>query len=910
MRAAGLQDSGAMFLLVVLLTRLGGLHAGPDPHKTFLQTTVPEKLSSSDSKSDPENNVAYIITIEGKPYFVHLKKQSFLSSASVVYSYDKDDSQRSKPLLVQMDCSYHGYVAGFPNSRVSLNTCSGLRGTLQFKNISYGIEPMEALSGFVHMIYKEKNDNTNIPLLGNNGTYSRNSLYEVRKSSERTKLFKSFPRYLETYIVVDKNLFDYMGSDIKAVTQKIIQIIGFVNTMLTQLKMTVIISSIEIWSNKNKISTIGSPNHILSRFLEWKSKHLLRPHHIAYFFAFKKRTSFIGATFPGKICNKKYAAGVALVAYIITIEGKPYFVHLKKQSFLSSASVVYSYDKDDSQRSKPLLVQMDCNYHGYVAGFPNSRVSLNTCSGLRGTLQFKNISYGIEPMEALSGFVHMIYKEKNDNTNIPLLGDNNTYSHNSLYEVRKSSERTKLFKSFHRNLETYIVVDKNLYPEGLSLESYTISIVQLLGFNLGLSYEDTDTCLCSGDICTMSPDAVYSEGVKDFSTCSLDDFKYFASNSGLDCLQNIVPEVPVYRQRSVCGNGVLEQGEQCDCGTPVNCTHKSCCDPRTCTKKKGKDCGSGECCTKNCKIRPIGILCRKSLDECDFTEYCNGVTGHCVPDTFARDGQSCDSGQAFCYEGRCRLHTKQCRNLIGGASRGAPFSCYDEVNSRGDRYGNCGPSYCDFPNLLCGKLVCAWPHRELITRANLSVIYTHVRDEICVSTFLNKDKYPRNSLTTVERPEDRDETFVQDGTVCGPDMFCYHYACVEVRHRIDFRACDSSRHCNNNGICNNFNHCHCKDGFVPPNCQPKKGEFGSIDDGHEIKTAKSYLEETSPTLPKHRFQLIFYISVPVLIITAALLVKWKKIKEQCYRGETETERSVSEESSSSSKSSSSESNSL
>ncbi|XP_058381246.1 disintegrin and metalloproteinase domain-containing protein 5-like isoform X3 [Diceros bicornis minor] len=847
MRAAGLQDSGAMFLLVVLLTRLGGLHAGPDPHKTFLQTTVPEKLSSSDSKSDPENNVAYIITIEGKPYFVHLKKQSFLSSASVVYSYDKDDSQRSKPLLVQMDCSYHGYVAGFPNSRVSLNTCSGLRGTLQFKNISYGIEPMEALSGFVHMIYKEKNDNTNIPLLGNNGTYSRNSLYEVRKSSERTKLFKSFPRYLETYIVVDKNLFDYMGSDIKAVTQKIIQIIGFVNTMLTQLKMTVIISSIEIWSNKNKISTIGSPNHILSRFLEWKSKHLLRPHHIAYFFAFKKRTSFIGATFPGKICNKKYAAGVALVAYIITIEGKPYFVHLKKQSFLSSASVVYSYDKDDSQRSKPLLVQMDCNYHGYVAGFPNSRVSLNTCSGLRGTLQFKNISYGIEPMEALSGFVHMIYKEKNDNTNIPLLGDNNTYSHNSLYEVRKSSERTKLFKSFHRNLETYIVVDKNLfdymgsdikavtqkiiqiigfvntmltqlkmtvvissieiwsnknkisttgspnhilsrflewkskhlfrphhiayffafkkspsfigatfpgkicnkkyaagvalYPEGLSLESYTISIVQLLGFNLGLSYEDTDTCLCSGDICTMSPDAVYSEGVKDFSTCSLDDFKYFASNSGLDCLQNIVPEVPVYRQRSVCGNGVLEQGEQCDCGTPVNCTHKSCCDPRTCTKKKGKDCGSGECCTKNCK-------------------------------------------------------------------------------------------------------------------------------------------------------------------------FCYHYACVEVRHRIDFRACDSSRHCNNNGICNNFNHCHCKDGFVPPNCQPKKGEFGSIDDGHEIKTAKSYLEETSPTLPKHRFQLIFYISVPVLIITAALLVKWKKIKEQCYRGETETERSVSEESSSSSKSSSSESNSL
>ncbi|XP_058381248.1 disintegrin and metalloproteinase domain-containing protein 5-like [Diceros bicornis minor] len=101
----------------------------------------------------------------------------------------------------------------------------------------------------------------------------------------------------------------------------------------------------------------------------------------------------------------------------------------------------------------------------------------------------------------------------------------------------------------------------------------------------------------------MSPDAVYSGGVKDFSTCSLDDFKYFASNSGLDCLQNIVPEVPVYRQRRACGNGVLDQGEQCDCGTPANCTHKKCCDARTCTLKKGKVCGSGECCTKNCKVR-------------------------------------------------------------------------------------------------------------------------------------------------------------------------------------------------------------------------------------------------------------------------------------------------------------------
>uniref|UniRef100_A0A8C0JM35 Disintegrin and metalloproteinase domain-containing protein 5-like n=1 Tax=Canis lupus dingo TaxID=286419 RepID=A0A8C0JM35_CANLU len=722
-----------MFLLLVLLVRLGELHAGPNPHKTFLQTTVPEKISSFDAKRNPENNIAYVITIKGKPYFVHLKNNKYKQHNWHIHFKSK------LSVLVyffQMDCSYHGYVAGFPNSLVSLNTCSGLRlGTLQLKNISYGIEPMEAISGFVHMIYEEKLGNTNIPLLGENRSYSYDSAYYYNK--ERSQVIYLFQ-------------FDYMGSDIKAVTQKVIQIIGFVNTMFSQLKLTVVISSIEIWSNKNKISTIGDPNNILSRFLEWKHKHIFRPHQVTYLFAFQKYPSFIGATFPGKICNKNFAVGVAL------------------------------------------------------------------------------------------------------------------------------------------------------YPEGLSLESYTVSIVQLLGFNLGLSYDDPDICYCSGDVCTMSRKAVQSGGVKEFSTCNLDDFKYLASHSGFECLRNILPEIPVYkqRQRRVCGNGKLEEGEQCDCGTIETCTHKACCDPRSCVIKTGKQCGSGECCTPDCKLRPGGIPCRKSLDECDFTEYCNGVSSHCVPDTYARNGQSCESGDAFCYEGQCRTASKQCKQLIGGASRGGSFACYDEINSRADRYGNCGRDFCSFSNLLCGKLVCAWPHKALVSRANLSVIYSHVREEMCVSTYRSKEKAIKNTWTTYETPEDRDDTFVQDGTVCGPAMVIRTTKFPVFKK--NFIQCNSS-YCNSHGVCNNLHHCHCEQGFAPPTCLEKKGEFGSIDDGHKAPSGKSNLREGNTTLSKHQFQLIFYISLPVLIITAVVLIKHKKIRELCYRGETESERSVSEESSSNSK---------
>lgn len=43
-------------------------------------------------------------------------------------------------------------------------------------------------------------------------------------------------------------------------------------------------------------------------------------------------------------------------------------------------------------------------------------------------------------MEAVSGFVHMIYEEKYDNS-VPLLGETKTYSYNNIYyHIRKSSE--------------------------------------------------------------------------------------------------------------------------------------------------------------------------------------------------------------------------------------------------------------------------------------------------------------------------------------------------------------------------------------------------------------------------------------------------------------------------------------
>ncbi|MBZ3886767.1 Disintegrin and metalloproteinase domain-containing protein 9 [Sciurus carolinensis] len=295
----------------------------------------------------------------------------------------------------------------------------------------------------------------------------------------------------------------------------------------------------------------------------------------------------------------------------------------------------------------------------------------------------------------------------------------------------------------------------------------------------------------------------YSGGIKDFSTCSVDDFKYLASKHGLTCLESNPFDVPVRveAQRKICGNGLIEEGEQCDCGTSMNCTHKACCDPTACILKGNSECGSGECCSQACKLKPANILCRKSFDkDCDFQEYCNGKEAYCVANTFARTGQPCGSGTGFCFEGFCRTFDRQCKNLIGGDSTGGSFTCFEEINSRWDRFGNCGKEYCRFSNLLCGKLVCSWPHKDLIIRPNLSVVYAHVREEICVSTYLTGRSPPLDTMTTYQTHEHRDESFVEDGSMCGPRMFCFQMVCREIRHFVDEEGCHVSRDCSDQGF--------------------------------------------------------------------------------------------------------------
>ncbi|XP_068931953.1 disintegrin and metalloproteinase domain-containing protein 18-like [Petaurus breviceps papuanus] len=730
------------------LVLLGALCAAQSFQQTPLQITVPQKIWSNATEDSMEQHVAYNIIVEGKPYTLRLQKQIFLPQDFIVYTYNKEGVFHSSSSKIMMQCNYHGYVAGFPNSVVTLNTCSGLRGLLQFENISYGIEPLESTAGFEHLIYQVKNENISVPLLEENDTDSwyRHLPYNSHIGSEKTVASYTLPRYLEMHIVVDKALYDHMGSEMAIVTQKIIQIIGLVNTMFTQLKMTVILSSLEFWSDKNKISTTGHANDLLHRFLAWKHKFLvLRPHDMAYLLVYRNHPNYIGATFPGKICNKSYSAGIAM------------------------------------------------------------------------------------------------------------------------------------------------------YPKAVTLETFSVIMVQLLGLNLGLTYDDLNMCHCLGATCIMNPKAVHSSGVKVFSSCSLNDFKHFISKSGVECLQNQPYVSPVYKEDAVCGDGFVEGDEECDCGSKeefYKCKFKNCCVMETCKLKPPAKCGFGECCTNRCQFQKRGKLCRpKANEECDFNDFCNGTSHECVPDTFVQNGERCHKNTAFCINGKCPDINQQCKAIFGSASKAGSFACFEEMNGRNDRFGNCGvmkDSFkpCSFDDLLCGKLICTWPKTSLFIKKDISVIYSRVYEDICVS-IAHRIPVP---------PGKRDFTFVNDGTPCGPNMVCSQFSCVETRFLIK-KTCNATEKCHGRGRCNNFNACHCNTHYSPPDC--KRMVFlsgGSYEDGHLAKpdtvTARGYT-----TVQKNWLILGFYISLPFLIIVIIIVAKWEKVKELCNVQEIQSEGSLSGESS-------------
>ncbi|KAJ5168373.1 Disintegrin and metalloproteinase domain-containing protein B [Penicillium canariense] len=185
--------------------------------------------------------------------------------------------------------------------------------------------------------------------------------------------------------------------------------------------------------------------------------------------------------------------------------------------------------------------------------------------------------------------------------------------------------------------------------------------------------EDSSQC-CPLTSSTCDADAKYimnpyaAASMTTFSQCTVGNICSAIGRNSIKstCLSDNRGVVTI--SGSTCGNGIVESGEDCDCGGEQGCGDNSCCDATTCKYKNNAVCDdSNDSCCSQCQYTSAGTVCRSSTSVCDIAETCTGNSSACPTDQYKDDGSSCgDSGAGLqCASGQCTSRNYQCRSVMG-----------------------------------------------------------------------------------------------------------------------------------------------------------------------------------------------------------------------------------------------------
>ncbi|CAP34665.2 Protein CBR-ADM-4 [Caenorhabditis briggsae] len=165
--------------------------------------------------------------------------------------------------------------------------------------------------------------------------------------------------------------------------------------------------------------------------------------------------------------------------------------------------------------------------------------------------------------------------------------------------------------------------------------------------------DDPDVDECSpndqdGGKYLMSPYAQrgYDQNNVLFSPCSIKSIREVLINKYSGCLEE--------EMNSFCGNGIVEDGEECDNGVETDEQEVSCCD-KFCRLSVGAKCSplNHICCTPTCQFHNSSHVCLPGDPLlCKADALCNGLTGECPPAPPVADQQECLEG-GECFNGVC-----------------------------------------------------------------------------------------------------------------------------------------------------------------------------------------------------------------------------------------------------------------
>uniref|UniRef100_A0A8C9XN23 ADAM metallopeptidase domain 19a n=1 Tax=Sander lucioperca TaxID=283035 RepID=A0A8C9XN23_SANLU len=539
------------------------------------------------------------------------------------------------------------------------------------------------------------------------------------------------------------------------------------------------------------------------------------------------------------------------------------------------------------------LFQDHCFYHGHVRGHPDSWVALSTCSGVRystgNTVTFKrqNKDYGKTKARIMeiANYVDKFYRALN--IRVPLIGLEVWTDRDQCIVTEEPNATLWSFLQWRQKLKSRKKHDNAQLLTGVIFKGTTIGMAPLegmcslensgginvdhsevsigaaatmaheIGHNFGMSHDHDGCCVeatAEQGGCVMAA-ATGHPFPRVFSRCSKRDLDSYFQKGGGMCLFNM-PNMKDLVGGKKCGNGFVEDGEECDCGEPDECTN-DCCNANNCTLKEEAQCAHGVCC-EGCKLKQAGTMCRGPAGACDLPEYCTGASPYCPANVYLLDGSSCQYGVAYCYNGMCLTHEQQCLQLWGYGARPAHDACFEDVNAAGNAFGNCGKDEhgnymkCEKSDAKCGKIQCHSAAKKPKGTNAVSIDTTIKTDGIevkCRGTYVYSTQDGQGDLP--------DPGLVMTGTKCGESKVCKDRRCQNASFT-ELETCIAR--CRGKGVCNSNGNCHCNRGWAPPFCE-KPGLGGSVDSGPVQYDSESHTHTVKWVNVYHIAGFLFYKTV-------------------------------------------------
>ncbi|XP_018620285.2 disintegrin and metalloproteinase domain-containing protein 15 isoform X2 [Scleropages formosus] len=271
--------------------------------------------------------------IRGHTYLLDLEKnRDLLPKSPSVFYYLPNGVRVSADDNSVVHCYYQGFVRGFPDSRVALSTCTGLRGVIVFNSTwSFELQPKEDKQekeentvkeeDDVHLLYPTYQLDTQAGDCGVSSEvvpplYSPTSMHR----SKRDILLET--KYIELVLVVDhKEYLTYQNN--RTVIYRMMDVANQVDWFYRPLNVRVALVGLEIWNDKDKIQVDKNPTDTLNRFLEWRTRELLprlRHDNAQLIMGGSFDGTTVGMASQSSMCSKDRSGGVN-VDHLVSVLG-------------------------------------------------------------------------------------------------------------------------------------------------------------------------------------------------------------------------------------------------------------------------------------------------------------------------------------------------------------------------------------------------------------------------------------------------------------------------------------------------------------------------------------------------------------------------------------------------------------